>query len=150
MVSSGYGIAMPTRAGRRAFPAVQSFLTLRGRWLRMCKAAPLLICLWLLAACGAQPTPAMFGAARQDHRLEGRDYVLYRKGTAVEVIRLGAAARGEHQAIRAQMVKLIKEIPDCDLIETSLRGDSGEMRGRLRCNAADAGATVALQNGWYL
>ncbi|NEX48686.1 hypothetical protein G3572_21050 [Rhodobacter sp. ETT8] len=89
--------------------------------------------LLFLAACGAQPAPQFFGAERHDVLREGRQYTLYRKGDAVEVIRLGYARRGEHQAIRATMIALIPEVTGCRLVESSLRGDSGEMRGRLRC-----------------
>lgn len=86
-----------------------------------------------LAACGAQPTPVMMGAQRTDVSRDGRDYAVYRKGEMVEVIRLGWAAPGEHQAIRATMIALIPEVTGCRLRETTLTGDSGEMRGRLTC-----------------
>ena len=92
-----------------------------------------LVILLLLAACGAQPTPLMFGAERFEAVRDGRRYVLYRKGALVEVIRLGFAAPGEHQAIRAQMIALIPELTGCKLREASLQGDSGEMRGRIAC-----------------
>jgi hypothetical protein len=87
----------------------------------------------LLAACGAQPAPQFFGAQRTDVIRDGRKYTLYQKGEAVEIIRLGHARRGEHQGIRATMIGLIPEVTGCSLIESSLQGDSGEMRGRLRC-----------------
>ncbi|MCB6178239.1 hypothetical protein LHP98_08865 [Rhodobacter sp. Har01] len=86
-----------------------------------------------LAACGAQPTPTMFGAQRTDVTRSGRHYVVYQKGNAVEVIRLGYAHRGEHQQIRADMIALIPQVTGCKLRETSLQGDSGEMRGLLTC-----------------
>lgn len=92
----------------------------------------LLICL-ALSACGAQPAPAFFGAARTEVTRGGRAYVIFRKGDRVEVIRLGYAHRGEHRAIRATMIALIPEVTGCKLVERSLHGDSGEMRGRLRC-----------------
>jgi hypothetical protein len=88
---------------------------------------------FFLAACGAQPAPQFFGAERTDVTRDGRAYTVYRKGEAVEVIRLGYARRGEHQAIRATMIALIPEVTGCTLLERSLQGDSGEMRGRLRC-----------------
>jgi len=88
---------------------------------------------FLLAACGAQPAPQFFGAQRTDVIRDGRKYTLYQKGEAVEIIRLGYARRGEHQGIRATMIGLIPEVTGCTLIESSLQGDSGEMRGRLRC-----------------
>ena len=88
----------------------------------------------LLAACGAQPAPHMMtGATRYEARRDGRDYVVFVKGRDVEVIRLGYARRGEHQRIRARMIGLIPELTGCRLIEHSLQGDSGEMRGRISC-----------------
>lgn len=89
--------------------------------------------LFFLAACGAQPAPQFFGATRHDVQRDGRSYTLFHKGNAVEVIRLGYARRGEHQAIRDTMLALIPEVTGCQVIESSLKGDSGEMRARLRC-----------------
>ena len=86
-----------------------------------------------LAACGAQPAPAFFGAERHDVLRDGRRYTVYQKGETVEVIRLGHARRGEHRQIRASMIALIPEVTGCALIDHSLQGDSGEMRARLRC-----------------
>ncbi|MFN4155193.1 MAG: hypothetical protein ACK4HF_11100 [Paracoccaceae bacterium] len=93
----------------------------------------LILLLLLLSACGAQPAPQFFGAQRTDVSRDGRGYTVYQKGEAVEIIRLGYARRSEHQAIRATMISLIPEVTGCRLIESSLQGDSGEMRGRLRC-----------------
>lgn len=92
----------------------------------------LLLCLFL-AACGAQPATEFFGASRSDVTRDGRNYTVFQKGKRVEVIRLGYAQRGEHQAIRATMIDLIPEVTGCRLVENSLQGDSGEMRGSLRC-----------------
>lgn len=101
----------------------------------MHRAPALPLFLLALAACGAQPTPRMFGAERFDVTRNGRDYVLYRKDNRVEVIRLGYARNGEHAGIRETMVALIPEVTGCRLVESSLRGDSGEMRGRVVCPA---------------
>ena len=92
-----------------------------------------LIPLILLAACGAQPTPSMMGAQRIEATRNNRQYVVFKQGNSVEIIRLGYARRDEHQAIRAQMIALIPEITGCRLNEASLQGDSGEMRGSIRC-----------------
>ena len=94
-----------------------------------------LLPLILLAACGAQPTPLMMGAQRQDVTEAGRNYTLFWTDIRVEVIRLGWASQGQHQAIRATMIGLIAEITGCRLNERSLTGDSGEMRGRITCPA---------------
>jgi len=87
----------------------------------------------LLAACGASAAPEFFGAERTEVTVAGRDYVVLQKGDRVEVIRLGYARRGEHQAIRAAMIELIPAVTGCKLREASLQGDSGEMRGTLNC-----------------
>lgn len=89
--------------------------------------------LMLLAACGAQPTPLMLGADRTEVTRDGRRYVVFRKGNRVEIIRLGWASPGEHQAIRATMIALIPEVTGCRLRDSSLQGDSGEMRGLVTC-----------------
>ena len=94
----------------------------------------LTLCLTLcLAACGAQPAPEFFAANRVDVTREGRNYTVYHTDKRVEVIRLGYAPRGSHQAIRATMIELIPQVTGCKLVESTLQGDSGEMRGNIRC-----------------
>ncbi|MBP9951168.1 MAG: hypothetical protein V9G14_03180 [Cypionkella sp.] len=92
-----------------------------------------LIPLLFLAACGAQPAPEFFNATRVDVTRDARQYTVFYTEKRVEVIRLGYASRGEHQAIRAQMIALIPEVTGCKLYKKSLTGDSGEMRGAIRC-----------------
>ena len=92
-----------------------------------------LIPLVFLAACGASPHPEFFGATRTDVNLNGRDYTVFQKGERVEVIRLGYATRGQHQEIRATMIELIPRVTGCKLRDSTLQGDSGEMRGSLDC-----------------
>lgn len=87
----------------------------------------------LLGACDASPAPEFFGGTRTQVQRDGRSYVVFQQANRVEVVRLGYARPGQHQEIRAQMVALIPEVTGCSLIETSLQGDSGEMRGSLRC-----------------
>jgi hypothetical protein len=91
-----------------------------------------LIPLLLLAAC-ASPAPEFLGATRTDITVNGRDYAVFQKNERVEVIRLGYATRGEHQEIRATMIELIPVVTGCKLRDSSLQGDSGEMRGTLNC-----------------
>jgi hypothetical protein len=86
-----------------------------------------------LAACGAQPTPLMFGADRVEVTRDGRQYVVFVKETMVEVIRLGYATRGEHRGIRDTMIALIPDVTGCAPVASTLTGDSGEMRARIRC-----------------
>ena len=93
----------------------------------------ILLPLLLLVACGAQPTPTMFGANRTDVTRDGRGYTVFQKDNRVEIIRLGYARRGEHQAIRATMLAIVPEVTGCTLSESSWQGDSGEMRGFVTC-----------------
>jgi hypothetical protein len=93
---------------------------------------PVLLVL-LLSACGASPAPEFMGAERTEVTVSGRDYVIFQKGERVEVIRLGYARRGEHQEIRATMIELIPTVTGCKLRDSTLQGDSGEMRGSLSC-----------------
>ena len=101
--------------------------------LRQIERMKALVPLLLLAACGASPAPEFFGAQRTEITVAGRNYVVLQKAERVEVIRLGYARRGEHQAIRATMIDLIPQVTGCKLRESSLQGDSGEMRGTLNC-----------------
>ena len=94
---------------------------------------PLIMLIFLVAACGASPAPEFFGAKRTDITVSGRDYTVFQKEERVEVIRLGYAKRGEHQEIRATMIELIPRVTGCKLRDNSLQGDSGEMRGTLSC-----------------
>lgn len=95
--------------------------------------------IWLLAfvcvlsACGASPAPEFASAERVDVSRGGRSYTVFFTDTRVEVIRLGYASNGEHAAIRSTMISLVPEVTGCILVEPSLQGDSGEMRGNIRC-----------------
>lgn len=89
--------------------------------------------LLLLTACGAQPAPEFFGATRRDVQQDGRRYTLFYTEKRVEVIRQGYAARGDHTAIRASMIALIPQVTGCRVVESTLQGDSGEMRSSIRC-----------------
>lgn len=92
-----------------------------------------LCALLALAACGAQPAPEFFNAQRSEVTRDGRKYVVFHTQNRVEVIRLGYAPRGAHQAIRATMIEVIPQVTGCKLVESTLQGDSGEMRGNIRC-----------------
>lgn len=90
-----------------------------------------LLILLFLAACG--PAPEFMRAKRVDVTQDGRAYTVFYTNKRVEVIRLGYARAGEHQAIRATMMELIPKVTGCRLSDRSLTGDSGEMRGSLLC-----------------
>jgi hypothetical protein len=90
---------------------------------------PLLL---LLAACDS-PAPRFMGAERFEVTRDGRTYVLYRRGTEVEVIRTGYARRREHRAIHLTMIDVIGVVTGCRPIPSTIRGDSGEIRARIAC-----------------
>lgn len=92
-----------------------------------------LVPLLVLAACTASPAPEFFGARKVEVMRDGRAYSVWFTDKRVEVVRHGYARRGEHEGIRATMVALIPEVTGCKLNERSLTGDSGEMRGSIRC-----------------
>lgn len=92
-----------------------------------------LLILLFIASCGASPAPEFFGAKRVDVTQDGRAYTVFYTDKRVEVIRLGSAKSGEHQAIRATMIELIPNVTGCRLSDRSVTGDSGEMRGSLLC-----------------
>jgi len=91
-----------------------------------------LIAFVFLTAC-VSAAPEFIGATRTDITVGGRDYAVFQKEERVSVIRLGYARRGEHQEIRATMIELIPRVTGCSLRESTLQGDSGEMRGSLSC-----------------
>lgn len=93
----------------------------------------LLLILLFIASCGASPAPEFMRAKRVDVTQDGRAYTVFYTDKRVEVIRLGSAKSGEHQAIRAFMIELIPKMTGCRLSDRSLTGDSGEMRGSLLC-----------------
>lgn len=93
----------------------------------------LLLILLFIASCGASPAPEFMRAKRVDVTQDGSAYTVFYTDKRVEVIRLGFAKSGEHQAIRALMIELIPKMTGCRLSDRSLTGDSGEMRGSLLC-----------------
>lgn len=86
-----------------------------------------------LAACGASPSPAFFGAERSEITHDGRRYVVFHTAGKVEVVRLGYATAEERPAIREAMPRVISRTTGCSVRTASLRGDSGVMRGALDC-----------------
>lgn len=98
----------------------------------------------LLAGCDS-PAPGMMGGWSERVTRDGRSYAVHVKDRRVEVIRFGWAARAEQPAIRAQMVALIPEVTGCVPVAGSLHGDSGEIRGRLRCPAGREPAPPGLR-----
>jgi hypothetical protein len=75
----------------------------------------------------------MMGAERFDATRDGRAYTVFLKGNQAEVIRLGWASPGQHQAIRATMIDIVPQLTGCKIVPSTWQGDSGEMRGRVSC-----------------
>jgi len=95
-----------------------------------------LILLILLAGCAASPAPEFIGAKRVEVERGGRTYAVWQRAERFEVVRSGYARRVQHHDIRATMLALVPEVTGCRLVESSIQGDSGEMRGRLTCPSA--------------
>ncbi len=97
----------------------------------------LLVPLLLLAAC-ASPAPEFFGAVRHDIRLGGIDFVVFRKGAEVEVIRMGYLSRARRVAVPALMMQAAEQVTGCAAVADSLRtripGDTGEARITMDCD----------------
>ncbi|WP_417628077.1 hypothetical protein [Pararhodobacter aggregans] len=95
-----------------------------------------LLALLLLAAC-ASPDRAFWGAEEGRVTFDGRDYAVYvdrdRAQPRVQVIRLGYARRGQHEAILADMPRAAEAVSGCALVAGSVQGDSGVMTARLDC-----------------
>ncbi len=89
--------------------------------------------LLLLSACGAQPSPPMMGADRAEVTRAGRSYVVFRRDDRAEVIRRGFAGPAAQRDIRAAMLAAVPQATGCAIVEGSWTGDSGLMRGRIRC-----------------
>jgi hypothetical protein len=77
--------------------------------------------------------PGMQGAQSAEVLAHDRAYTVWFTDRRFEIIRHGWANPGAHQAIRADMIALIPQVTGCTLNEASLIGDSGEMRGAIRC-----------------
>jgi hypothetical protein len=73
------------------------------------------------------------GAQRADVVRDGRSYTVFYTERRAEVIRLGWASAGAHRNIRAQMIDLIPDVTGCRLVESTVTGDSGEMRASIIC-----------------
>jgi hypothetical protein len=51
----------------------------------------------------------------------------------VQVIRHGYAGRSARQDIADQMMRAVGQATGCTPLTSSFQGDSGEMRGRVKC-----------------
>jgi len=99
--------------------------------LRLFAVLPLSLTL-LVAAC-ASPAPEFMGASQTRISRDGRDYAVFHTATRAEVVRLGYAGRAERQGMLAVMIDVMAEATGCTPVVSSIEGDTGEIRGRIRC-----------------
>ena len=92
-----------------------------------------LLALLLLAACANSPSPKLIGATRAETMVEGRTFVVYRKDTLAEVVRLGWASATERRGMRERMILAAEQATGCTANEASAEGDDGELKVRIRC-----------------
>ena len=95
-----------------------------------------LVLLTLLSAC-ASPAPDFFGAARHEVTRGGIDFVIFQKGSEVEVVRLGYLTRAQRGPVPRLMAEAAAEVTGCRIIPNSMRtkipGDTGVARFDLDC-----------------
>lgn len=117
----------------RAVTGVKALFTIRPETGGMIHRA--LLALPLLCACGAQPAPEFWGAERRELAEGDQRYTLFLKEDRFEVIRTGPylARRATREAVQQRMLTLVEGETGCKIKETGLRGDAGEIRGKLRC-----------------
>ncbi len=92
----------------------------------------LLPVLAVLSAC-ASPSPQFFGAAKHEVVVDGRQFTVFQDQNRVQVIRHGYAGRSARQDIADQMMRAVGQATGCTPLTSSFQGDSGEMRGRVKC-----------------
>ncbi len=94
--------------------------------------------LFLLTAC-ASPAPQFFGAARREVTKGGIDFVVFRRGSAAEVVRMGYLTRPERAAVPRLMEEAAAAATGCRVIANSMwtriPGDTGVARFDLDCRA---------------
>jgi len=97
----------------------------------------LLLALLVLCSCGASPAPQFFGATRSEVTKGGIRFVVLRKDSAVEVVRLGYLTLAERRGVPDLMVQAAEEATGCRVapgsMVTGLPGDTDEARFRLDC-----------------
>lgn len=90
----------------------------------------------LLVAC-ASPAPDFFDAARHEVRRGGIDFVVFHKGSAAEVVRLGYLTRAGRAPVPRLMEEAAAAATGCRVIANSMRtkipGDTGVARFDLDC-----------------
>ena len=97
-----------------------------------------------LAACGASPAPAFFGATRHDVTLQGIRFAVLEKDGRAEVIRLDYLSLRDRDRVPALMVEAAERTTGCRVKRPargigrspSLPGDTGEARFELDCPGA--------------
>jgi hypothetical protein len=95
-----------------------------------------LLILAVLSGC-ASPAPDYFGAVRREVTKGGMDFVVFQKGSEVEVVRLGYLTRAQRAPVPKLMEEAAAEVTRCRVIPNSMRtkipGDTGVARFDLDC-----------------
>jgi hypothetical protein len=92
----------------------------------------------ILAISGcASSAPDFFGATRHEVTKGGMDFVVFHKGSEVEVVRLGYLTRSQRSPVPRLMEAAVAEVTGCKVIANSMRtkipGDTGVARFDLDC-----------------
>lgn len=97
------------------------------------------IVLLLLPCACVSPAPDYFGAVRSDVSRGGIDFVVFRMGDGVEVVRRGYLARPQRAAVPRLMAEAAEAATGCAVIPgsmtTKIPGDTGVARFALDCGA---------------
>lgn len=92
--------------------------------------------LLLVSAC-ATSSPDMFGGDRHEISLDGLDFVVFRKETEAEVVRMGYLTRPQRAGVPALMARAAALATGCrvipDSMVTRIPGDTGVARFDLDC-----------------
>lgn len=92
--------------------------------------------LLLISGC-ASPAPDYFGTARYEVTRGGIDFVVFQKGSEVEVVRLGYLTRAQRKPVPRLMQDAAAEVTGCRVVPNSMRtripGDTGVARFDLDC-----------------
>ncbi|MEO0701105.1 MAG: hypothetical protein AAFY80_03095 [Pseudomonadota bacterium] len=95
-----------------------------------------LLCLCLALTACASPSPRFMGAERSDVVVDGMRFAVFRRGSEVEVFRLGPGAIPRQRDVFTNAITAITQVTGCDVRPKSMTGDAALVRASLDCPAA--------------